>query len=144
MIIMITFEEIYPIWRDYLWPNRISPIEPVSSMLHIRKNDVKNFEYTPDFFAYYLNDKIIGVNSGHMCCDNSYRSRGLYVFPEYRKQGIGKALLLAAIDKGFSNKADFVWSYPKKDSWKTYCSVGFELTSDWEESETGINAYCKI
>jgi GNAT superfamily N-acetyltransferase len=140
----IDFDNIYFIWKNFLWEHRTSPIEKVSAMLFCEGYDLRNFDYEPTFFAYYVNDNIAGVNSGHMCCDNTYRSRGLFVFPEYRKRGIGKELLLATIDKGFKKQANFVWSYPKKESWNTYNSVGFTLSSKWERSEMGINAYCKI
>jgi len=53
-------------------------------------------------------------------------------------------LLLATIDEGFKKQANFVWSYPRKESWNTYNSAGFTLSSKWESSEMGINAYCKI
>jgi len=97
---------------------------------------------TPTFFAYKLDNKIVGVNSGHLCHDNSYRSRGLFVFTEYRKQGIGKILLVATIDKGLDESADYVWSYPKQSSWPTYEAAGFTLASIWEQSELDLNAYC--
>lgn len=143
MIKEISFEEILKIWSEYLWKERSSKIESHSAMLYLNKGyDIKNFEYTPTYFAYIIDDKIVGVNSGHMCNDNSYRSRGLYVYPEYRNQGIGRKLLIATWKQGIKEKAHFVWSYPKLTSWSTYKSAGFELTSEWEDSELGKNAYC--
>lgn len=144
MIITIPFEEIYSIWNTQLWPTRESTIETHSAMNFLGGYDIKNMISNPTFFAYKLDNKIVGVNSGHLCHDNSYRSRGLFVFPEYRKQGIGKMLLLATINKGRDECADYVWSYPKQSSWKTYESAGFNLASSWETSELDINAYCKI
>jgi GNAT superfamily N-acetyltransferase len=76
--------------------------------------------------------------------DNSYRSRGLWVFPKYRGQHIGFHLLVASIEQGIKEKTNYVWSYPKLSSWNTYQSVGFELSSDWHQSEQDINAYCKL
>jgi len=142
MIITIPFEEIYSIWYTRLWPNRQSAIETHSAMNFLGGYDIKNMISTPTFFAYKLDNKIVGVNSGHLCHDNSYRSRGLFVFTEYRKQGIGKILLRATIDKGKDECADYVWSYPKQSSWKTYESAGFSLASIWEQSELDLNAYC--
>jgi len=142
MIITITFEEIYSIWNTGLWPNRQSAIETHSAMNFLGGYDIKNMISNPTFFAYKLDNKIVGVNSGHLCHDNSYRSRGLFVFTEYRKQGIGKILLLATIDKGIREGADYVWSYPKQSSWLTYEAAGFSLASIWEQSELDLNAYC--
>lgn len=142
MISLISFEEIFPIWRNYLWPNRQDKIEPHSAMLFLKGYDLKNFNNNPSFFGYFIDDRLVGVNSGHKCCDNSYRSRGLYVDPNYRKSGIGKKLLTATIQQGKKECADFVWSYPKQSSWKCYESSGFKLSSNWLTSENGINAYC--
>ena len=99
----------------------------------------------PTFFGYFIEDKLVGVNSGHKCSDNSYRSRGVYVFPEFRKREIGTKLLIATIDQGRSEGCSFVWSYPRRSSWNTYQSAGFRLAGDWEKSETSeANAYCRI
>ena len=144
MINTISFKEIYQIWSTLLWPNRQSIIETHSAMNFLGGYDMKNMISIPTYFAYKLDNKIVGVNSGHMCHDNSYRSRGLFVFPEYRKQGIGKQLLLATIDQGRNEHADYVWSYPKQTSWLTYQAAGFNLVSIWEQSELDLNAYCQL
>jgi len=144
MIEYVDFNTIYPIWKNYLWPDRKSPIESHSAMLLNHKFDLKNFNYNVDFFLYRVDGDLAGCNSGHMCCDNTYRSRGLFVFPQYRKQGIGTDLLKATIHRGFNEGATHVWSYPRYESWNTYNSAGFKLVSQWEQSETGTNAFCKI
>jgi GNAT superfamily N-acetyltransferase len=105
--------------------------------------DLKNMNFDPTFFAYYKDNTVIGVNSGHMCIGQEYRSRGLYVFPEYRKKGVGTELLLATINQGIKENAKLVWSYPKLTSWSTYKNAEFILSSDWGKSELGLNAYCK-
>lgn len=142
MIVKTDFDTIKSIWSEHLWPNRVSKIEPHSAMLLDGTYDMKNFDYPATFLLYYDNDKIAGCNSGHMCSDNTYRSRGLYVFPEYRKKGYGKILLEHTINIGKQEHAKSVWSYPRFESWSTYKSAGFELLGDWEKSETGTNAYC--
>ena len=142
MIQHISFEEILPIWRDYLWPNRVSAIENTSAMTFLGGYDLKNMQHEPTFFAYTMNNKIVGVNSGHLFYDNSYRSRGLWVFPEYRGNRIGIQLLLAAIEQGTNENVDYIWSYPKFSSWNTYRAAGFTLASKWHQSELDLNAYC--
>ena len=98
----------------------------------------------PTFFGYIQDNKIVGVNSGHACEDN-YRSRGLWVEPGYRNQGIGTILLKATIDQGVSEGFDLIWSYPRNTSWPTYRSAGFKLTSKWQTSETSeANAFCSF
>ena len=142
MISIISYDEIYPIWRNQLWPERSSEIEPNSAMLYLQGYDLQNYNYLPSFFAFKLDNQIVGVNSGHLCCDNIYRSRGLFVLPGYRKQGIGKQLLDYTVETGFKEGAKFIWSYPRKTSWSTYKQAGFILSSDWHKSEIGENAYC--
>lgn len=145
MILKITFDQILYIWKNKLWPNRVSIIESNSAMKMLGGYDMCNMSTVATFFGYQINDVMLGVNSGHYCpSDNSYRSRGLYVFPEFRNKGIGKELLLATIDQGKKENANFIWSYPKKSSWHVYQSVGFDLVSGWEQSELDINAYCKL
>lgn len=111
-------------------------------MLLDKTFDLKNFDYEPSYFLYTLDGKIVGCNSGHMCCDNTYRSRGLFVFPEYRGHGYGVELLLETIKQSKIEHATCIWSYPKKSSWKTYKKARFRLMTKWDKSELGINAYC--
>jgi len=144
MIKQITYEDIEHIWKNYLWPERKSRIEPTSAMCYLNGYDLKNLNYIPTFFAFYENSQIAGVNSGHLCSDKGYRSRGLYVFENYRNRGIGTLLLKATIDQAIKEKSSYVWSYPKLTSWNTYNNAGFNLSSDWHDSELGQNAYCKL
>jgi GNAT superfamily N-acetyltransferase len=144
MIIEIDFEQVYPIWRNLLWPERKSMIEPTSAMNYLGGYNLQNMRNKPTFLGYFIGDTLVGVNSGHLCYDKSYRSRGLYVDENYRKQGVGKSLLLASIDKGIQEHATFIWSYPKYTAHKTYTAAGFTIIGDWEQSELGQNAYCKF
>ena len=75
----ISFYQIFPIWNNYLWPNRVSEITPTSAMCYLGGYDLVNMDSMPTFFAYVIDGEIAGVNSGHMCNNNEYRSRGLYV-----------------------------------------------------------------
>lgn len=138
------FNTIYEIWAKNLWPNRISKIESHSAMMFDGSYSMVNFNYPASYFCFVIDGTIAGVNSGHLCEDGSYRSRGLYVSPEFRKKGIGRALLMTIIDKARCENAKFIWSFPRQNSWKVYGSAGFELSSDWVEAEMGINAYCKL
>lgn len=144
MIIKTDFDTINKIWTEHLWVDRKNKIEPHSAMLLSGEYELKNYKFVPSFFIYVIDGQIIGCNSGHKCCDGTYRSRGLYVFNDYRKKGYGKELLLATINQGQLEKATCVWSYPRRESWNTYKSAGFVLISDWITNEGYLNAYCKI
>jgi GNAT superfamily N-acetyltransferase len=87
--------------------------------------------YTPTFFGVYDNEKLIGVNSGHRSKKNEYRSRGLWVDPDYRGRKIGKILLQATINKAVEEGCDLIWSLPRESSMPVYNSVGFDKKSDW-------------
>jgi hypothetical protein len=144
MIKEITFDEILPIWRDYLWPNRISEITSNSAMCFLEGYDLFNMQTPPTFLACVIDGEIAGVNSGHMCNGKNYRSRGLYVFDKYRGNELGTILLKATIKQAIIENASMCWSYPKDSSWKSYSRAGYRLASDFEISENGTNAYCII
>lgn len=145
MIKIITFEEILPIWQNFLWPDRESSIDPTSAMSFLGGYDLVNMQSSPTFFAYIIDGEIAGVNSGHKTMNNGYRSRGLYVFDKFRGRGIATALLKATIEQGRKEEATMCWSYPRQSSWKSYANAGFILASDWETSETSdANAYCEV
>ena len=115
-------------------------------MCFLMNYNMANMSTEASFFGFIIDDQLVGVNSGHMCPrGNSYRSRGLWVHPYFRKKGIGQQLLTATIEQGWKENAAMVWSYPRKTSWNTYEAVGFKLASDWLPSETSeYNAFCSI
>lgn len=141
----VSYDDVLPLWEEYLWPGRESRIGPMSSMLYYGGYNLDIYGiYEPTFFGIYDNEELVGVNSGHRTDYNAYRSRGLYVNPSFRGLGIGKRLLLATCNKAREEQCNFAWSMPRKGSEFAYTSVGFELTSDWfnEGVEFGPNAYC--
>ena len=143
MIVKITWPEIYPVWRTKLWPTRVSDIEPTSCMMFMGGFEQQNLNQTPVFLGCMINSQIVGVNSGHLCTDGGFRSRGLWVDPEYRKQGIGVQLLTATIQMAQHQGAKFCWSLPRHSSWNVYERAGFTLASNWFPTETSEeNAYC--
>lgn len=144
MIVHIDYKEIYTIWKIHLWPDRLSKIEPTSAMIYNGGYDLLNLQQTPIFLGYIVDNDIAGVNSGHYCIDQTYRSRGLFVFDRYRQKGIGTKLLLATIEEARKTQAKMIWSYPRLQSWKTYSKAGFTLSTDWEQGENHMNAYCKL
>jgi GNAT superfamily N-acetyltransferase len=94
------------------------------------------FEYPATFFAVYDNEKLIGVNSGHKTKDNLYRSRGLWVDPKYRKQGIAQLLFGCTETQARLEGCDAVWSIPRKIALPAYQRFGFETVGDFFGTET--------
>ena len=161
----ITWEEILSVWQNDLWPSsvRSSAIEPTSAMSLFkiwRQNedgtadlvnhyDLENMKSTPTFWGCFIEDKLIGVNSGHMCVGKEYRSRGLWVNPKYRGMSIGTKLLVKTVAQGYHEGAILCWSYPRFESWLSYHYAGFRrrdhnFNFEWEESETGNNSKCIV
>lgn len=151
MIKEITWQEIYEVWKNYLWLERVSPIESTSAMCFLNGYNMNNKISKPTFFGFFVDNILVGVNSGHSCEPNenygkNYRSRGLFVFEQYRNLGIGKQLLLATAATAKLQQCSIIWSYPKYTSWSVYEKAGFQLASAWQSSETGVNAfaYCNL
>lgn len=145
----ITFQEILPIWHDKLWPNRVSKIETHSAMTwpytHINQPyDAAVFLYPATFFGIYDQNKLIAVNSGHLTTQQEYRSRGLWVDPEYRGMGLAQMILISAIEQAKQEGAEMIWSIPRLTALPSYERVGFKTVGDIidEGLEFGPNIYC--
>jgi GNAT superfamily N-acetyltransferase len=147
----ITFEQILPIWRDKLWPNRVSAIETHSAMTwpssHPKQPyDMNVFNYPVYFFGIYDQDKLIAVNSGHLTTDTEFRSRGLWVDPLYRGQKLAQRILTSTINQAVASGADMIWSIPRLTALRAYERVGFKTVGDVVDQgvEFGPNIYCYL
>lgn len=138
-----TWDEVLPIWHDRLWPGRTSKIEPTSAIKYLGGYDMLNMQAVPVFFSVRTNDRIIAVNSIVRCADGSARSRGLWVDPEFQKQGYARIVLECSILQAKDWQASHLWTMPRKSAWPAYQSVGFTQSSDWfdEGVEFGPNCY---
>jgi len=137
----ITFETILPIWSSKLWPDRASAIESHSAMTWPFEGDpepinMSIFEFEPVFWGVYFKDKLIGVNSGHRTTDRQYRSRGIWVDPEYRKQGVSQSLFIMTEHQAKLEKCDMIWSIPRKTALKAYTKFGFSTVGGYINTET--------
>ena len=143
MIVCVPYEVVLPFWENHLWPGR-ELIEPVSAMLLDGTISMDNFDLPRFFLAAYEGGEVVGVNSGHLCSDLTFRSRGLWVSETHRGKGLGLKLLKATILLGSDLRSPFTWSLPRRTSWSTYEKAGFKLVSDWHESETSpANAFAR-
>jgi GNAT superfamily N-acetyltransferase len=145
----ITFQEILPIWQNKLWPNRVSKIETHSAMTWPSTHPVQPysmdvFNYPATFFGIYDLDKLIAVNSGHLTTQQEYRSRGLWVDPDYRGMGLAQIILLATIDQAKKEGAKMIWSIPRLTALLAYERAGFKTVGNRvdEGVEFGPNIYC--
>ena len=146
----ITFEEILPFWKELLWTKRSSAIETHSAIVYLTdpyEYDASYFGNTATFIGAFADNRILGVNSGHMTQPGFYRSRGLYVHEEARGRSIGSGLLAAVKQQGASEGAKYCWSMPRLSSLPAYKSVGFVQTSEpfgTETSDSNVYAVSHI
>lgn len=149
MIKRIPFEYIYPIWKDKLWPDRLSDIETHSALTWPFEGepdsiDMNIFNYEPTFLGVFMDNKLVGVNSGHRTADHQYRSRGIWVDPDYRMHGISQQLFAATQQQAVEEQCDMIWSIPRKTALKAYTKFGFETVGDYFGTETAdANIYVR-
>jgi GNAT superfamily N-acetyltransferase len=135
------FDTVEQVWRERLWLNRTSAIETHSAMTwphdgNTLEYDMDIFKYPASFFAVWHDEKLIGVNSGHRTTDTLYRSRGLWVDPDYRKQGIAQLLFGATETAAQLEGCSAVWSIPRKTALSAYKHFGFEAVGGFFGTET--------
>lgn len=137
------FEEIEHIWVNHLWPKRKSPVKAISPISFDLKYDasIKNSE--PIFYvAESTKREIAGVISGFRTSEALYRSRGLYVFPQFRKLGISQILLQAIKNKAENERCAQIWTLPRQTAWPAYEKFGFQKVSDWLTNDMEFGPNC--
>lgn len=145
----LTFEQIFDVWNNKLWPDRQSPIETHSAMTwpfegNPQPIDMNIFTYTPTFWGMFIDNKLIGVNSGHKTSDTQYRSRGIWVDPEYRGNGLAQYLFTITEHRAILEKCNMIWSIPRKTALSSYTNYGFDTVGDFIKTETSeANIYVK-
>lgn len=146
----LNFKTVESIWSTKLWPNRTSAIETHSAMTwpfegNPESIDMNIFNYPATFWGVYLDDKLVGVNSGHKTTDEQYRSRGIWVDPEYRKRGVAQMLFLMTAHQAKVEGCEMLWSIPRKTALPAYTKFGFETVGDYIITETSdANIYVKL
>ena len=147
-IINSDYETVLPIWRDYLWLGRKTPVEAASALIYMGGYDANIFKENVDFWAARdrTNKKILGVLSGHKTVDQKYRMRGIYVYEEVRKNGIAEQLFLSLKKRASSLGEQKIWTLARKDSFSFYKKMGFVQDSDWigDQFEFGPNCYASL
>lgn len=139
------FAEIKPIWTEKLWPGRKSTIRPVSPINHAFQYDPAILNSRPEFWVltnHSNRNEIIGTVSGYTTSSSHYRSRGLYVSPEYRGRGLSKLLLRAPLQSAKNKKAAVLWTFPRLSAWPVYEKFGFIRRSEWTEEGMEFGPNC--
>lgn len=149
LITEITFPDIETIWLEHLWPHRTSPSESHSAMTwpytSDKAYDMSIFDYPAIYWGCYDSDRLVGVNSGHATSKTEYRSRGLWVDPEYRSLGMATALLTKTVEYACALGYEMVWSLPRVSALATYHTVGFQDQGPTMSTETSDqNQYVRL
>lgn len=139
MIYRVDFETIQKVWRKNLWVEGDSADKRYNRIKIDGKFDQDMAEKTVMYWAYKLDDEIVGVNSGYKSCENYYRSRGLWVTPRFRGAGFAKSLLDVAIGESIFWNCKYIWSYPREESLGVYESMGFKKQGDFKIADYGFN-----
>ena len=150
---IISWEQIKKVWETKLWPGRKSAIEPISAIQYADNGSAPVIDMTileidqkPHFVGGFDGDKLIAVNSGFKTGPNLYRSRGLYIDPEYRGRGIAAVLLREMAIEALFLDIRTLWSMPRQSAFKAYERLGFIQTSEWMDKgvEFGPNCYAAL
>ena len=142
---IIDFQTILPYWQQFLWPNRKSEINPISTIKYMGGYDMNIKNNTPTFWAIFDDKKIVGVNSGVKTSIDGYRSRGIYILGDYRGKNLSNLLFSELEKQAKIEQCSYIWSMPRKGSHYSYLKYGFVQTSDFfdEGVEFGPNCYVK-
>jgi GNAT superfamily N-acetyltransferase len=144
MIKKISFSEVLPMWRDYLWTGRKSAIKPTNGIIFMGGFDKEIERNTPTFFGAFVDGKCVGVNSGFSTGVKQYRSRGLYVYPEYRHRRIAKYLLTEVQEQALLEGSDMMWSMPRESALGVYLRFGFCKKSKFFDKNVEFGPNCFV
>lgn len=84
----------------------------------------------------YLNSDLIGIASyeveghPHLPAQNAFRLRGMASDPDYRRHGVGRALVLGGLEEIVVRKGDLLWFNARILAFPFYESLGFEYWGD--------------
>jgi ribosomal protein S18 acetylase RimI-like enzyme len=146
-IIESDFQEVLPIWIQYLWPKRRSRINPINTFSRNGETSPSiPLNANPYFWKCTFNDKIVGVLSGYTTEPAAFRIRGLYVDPAHRLNKVGSQLVSAAIEQALLLNHDLLWTAPRLSAWQFYSRLGFKQTKEFQDAnfEFGPNCFAEL
>lgn len=139
----MTFDDVEGIWSNLLWGYKA---EPSSCMVYGTRDkyDATIFDNPIQYFGVFDGDTLLGVNSAFQTAPDFYRSRGLWVYPEFRGKGVASILLNEVVRQARALNIPYVWSFPRKTAIGAYLKVGFSQTSDWMYEPDGDRFNCYV
>ena len=131
------FEKVSIIWKIYLWPERIEPIEETSALLFKEGIDLKYRSAEVFFVKIEFNKRIIGVCSGQRTGTQEFRSRGLWVCKSFRRKGLGSKLFYSVEEEAKKRGCSHLWTLARHSSQQFYCSMGMKNCGETSQFEYG-------
>lgn len=144
----ISYSECLPFLKK-LWPDKelITSIDNTMGMIKYHGKDITKIK--PKFFGVFNSKNIlIGFTSAYMSSPTELRIRGVYVEPDYRRDGIAKEIILSAIDQ-FPD-AEICYIFPRLGNENFWLDerLGFILDTDHTWPDAGYKgiryAYKKL
>lgn len=142
---VISFEEILPVWKQKLWPQRASAIEPLSAIDHDGSINMEIMKSRPVFMGIRAPGSIefVGVISGFKTSSERYRSRGLWVSEKERGNGLGLTLLSHLETIALKEGCTCLWTMARKTAWPFYEKMEFVKISEIDKYEFGPHILCE-
>jgi GNAT superfamily N-acetyltransferase len=146
----ISFEEIEKIWKRELWPDKKNGIAKANewTWLWYKKNLGKDKQMVkdvePTFIGLRSGKELVAVNSCYQSNKEGmfvyWRSRGLWVHPDFRRQKYSSVILTWCLEYAKKQGGTYMWTCPRQSALPAYKSVGFIKTSEWfEDGQYGPN-----
>lgn len=139
----LSFEEIFPVWKNELWPGRESAITPCSAISSVGTIDMSLLHQQPYFWGCRIDDILCGVISGFQTSETEFRSRGIWVHEKMRGLKIGSKLIAEVANQAVSLGCKKVWTMPRSSSWGFYQRNGFYLTGESNAFEFGPHYFAE-
>jgi len=111
---------------------KVSEAKPIQELINLYANDGllalslhEIYERIRDFFIYKIESKIVGAGSLHIIWEDLAEFRSLAVHANYRHQGIGKSLVMSALDEARNLHLKKVFLLTNKKEY--FQKMGFQL-----------------
>ena len=146
----ISFEEIKEIWERELWPNKKNGVAKANEwtwywlQTELGKDKQMAKDAEPTFAGIRSNKKIVAVNSCYYSNSKGvfdyWRSRGLWVHPDFRRQKYSTVILTWCLEHAKLKGGHWMWTVPRQSAMPAYQNVGFIQQSDWfDDGQFGPN-----
>lgn len=137
----INYTTILPAWEK-LWPGREHFSHSSMRMMGGHSPEIRD-TYKWSAFGVYDKTRLVGVNAGHKTSQFDYRTRGLWVDPDYRGKGIAHQLFEKMEEQAKFEGSRWLWSFPRLASLPAYMKAGYIPYGDTVHADFEQNVKAK-